>query len=334
MKRPLLLLGLTACATLGGEGSGDRGLPNAGLGPFRALTGDEVPGIAPFVLGGSGEPLAEPAALVLDEVGPRVRLYTTASRVLAPGAPSSQVLVAAEAFDGRSFAEPQVVLSADAPWEGDGLSGPSAVAHEGQVLLFYGGAEGIGIARATDGLHFVKEAAPCLTAAGAPSWEAAAPSAPSVVVSPEGRLRLFYAAGGSLGEADVDPSSLHCQRLDADPGTPEMDPVLGPGPGGPVGDPEAFLRTTASGRLLVGVLHTTQDPVLGSVVAVAARYGLEGPLTRGTSPAFTLPAGASSPAVAPFDQGTLLYAVSTRDGAPALAAAVAPESLVLGPPTP
>src|SRR5690348_8955836 len=70
-------LALAACATTGASGKGDENLPNERIGPFRKLSADEVPGIAPFVLDDRNASYREPAALA---EGDSVVLFAVAAR--------------------------------------------------------------------------------------------------------------------------------------------------------------------------------------------------------------------------------------------------------------
>jgi hypothetical protein len=349
-----------SCATTGAEGVGDRNLPTTGVGPFRKLGTDEVAGIAPFVVDDRVAVYREPAILAPEvpaDDSPAI-LYAVARH------PVADVIVRTRADDGRAFfgtsgdfgKTPPVVLAADAPWEGPSLSGPFAVRVRAEILLYYAGAGGIGVARSDDGLTFHKVAGPIFVRDPASSWETTEVHAPSVYALPDGRLRLLYASGSSIGEAES-TDGIHFTRLDPDPSTSGIEPVLGPStPAAPgtllpnerppfdtarVGDPCAAPRVTPEGRLHVRVLYTGTDGVGGTAIGFAARYGESGPLVRQTraAPVYSVGAKESAPALLELPGGSYLYVqqdrrVDDKVTYTAIAGAFAPGSVKLPAPAP
>jgi hypothetical protein len=360
-----LLVTLCCCATLGGSGLGDVGLPTSGVGPFRLLVTTEDRGVAPYVLDSPGPEYREPAALPAAPTDPSstdVYLYAVAAQ--GTGTTAHDVLVRTRADDARSFFgtgvntgnSPQVVLSPDAPWEGSDLAGPSALVIGGQVFLYYAAAGGIGLALSQDGLTFQKQPAPVLAADPTVTWETTVPHAPSVAVYPDGQIRMLYGAGASIGEADSDDGGMTWHRIDGDPTTPAMDPVLSPGPPAPgtledgepppfdtgqVDDPCLLPRMTAAGRIQVRVLYTGLIGAPGttgraSAIGFAARYGDSGPLTRQTSPVLSVGRHEAAPALFEWSGNSMLYVHMDETSAmppyPAIGAAFAPAQLSLPPP--
>lgn len=355
MTRARTLLGallLAACATTGAEGEGSTDLPTAGVGPFRRFADAEVRGIAPFVVDDRDARYREPAAVVDDGA---VVLFAVASSA------AGDVVVRTRATDARSFygvsgdlgRAPRVVLSADRPWEGASLSGPAVLRRGDAWLLYYAAAAGIGVARSSDGLVFQKEPSPVLAGAPAPSWESTPPRAPAAYLLPDGRVRLFYAAGAAIGEAESPDGVAPFQRLDADPSTPAFDPVLGPAtsPGtgselaeprppfdaAGVSDPAVLPRITAAGRFHVRVLYTGRDASGATAIGFAARYGDHGPLVRQSAPVYAAGAHEDAPTFVDFGGHTFLYVGQDRrlDAShvyPAVAGAVAPATAELPPP--
>jgi hypothetical protein len=347
-----------SCATTGAEGEGDKNLPTAGVGPFRKLAVDEVPGIAPFVLDDRVAIYREPAILA-----PLIAADDSPAILYAVGKPAGvDVIVRSRADDGRAFLgasgdfgrSPPIVLAADAPWEGPALSGPFALRVKDEVLLYYSAAGGIGMARSLDGLTFQKVPGPIFTRDPASAWETTEVRAPSVYVLPDGRIRMLYASGRSIGEAES-ADGVRFQRLDPDPSTPAIEPVLGPAapaaPGsllpnekppfdtGAVGDPCAALRTTPAGRLQVRVLYTGTDTSGVTSIGLAGRYGDRGPLMRQPTPVYSVGAKESAPALLELPGGSYLYVqqdrrVDERLTYKAIAAAFAPGSVKLPPPAP
>jgi hypothetical protein len=346
-----------SCATTGARGEGDPDLPTAGVGPFRKLGADEVPGIAPFVLEDRVAVYREPAVLAPDGEGPGAILYAVAR------GEGGDVIVRTRADDGRAFyggsgdfgKTPPVVLSATMPWEGTSLGGPFVLRVGGEVLLYYGAAGGIGLARSTDGgLVFRKEARPVLERDQASPWETTQVRAPSVHALPGGGLRMFYASGASIGEAES-LDGVHFTRVDPDPSTRVIEPVLGPSlpapPGtllqderGPfdtasVGDPCAAVRITPAGRFHVRVLYTGTDASGASSIGLAARYGERGPLMRNPAPVYAVSAKESAPALLEVAGGSYLYVQQERRADArlsymAIAGAFAPGTTTLPAPVP
>ncbi len=367
-----------SCSTIGSDGQGDVGLPSAGVGPFRKLVAGEVNGVAPFVLEDAKARFRDPAVLALPGGG--AALYLTATQPDGSGG-THAVLVRTRADDGRSFFgapldsghTPRLVLAADAPWEGTDLGGASPLrvsdpeAGGDEVVLFYAGAGGIGLARSADGLDFHKDDGPVLDATGAPAWETTPPRAPSVARLPDGRFRMVYAAGRCLGEAESTGDLRVWRRLDADPSTPVSDPLLCPAaipaPGSllpgeqppfdtdAVDDPLLLPRITPAGRLQIRVLYTgyaaaTDGGARPSAIGFAGRYGDTGPLERATGPVFSVGRHEAGPALFDLGDGTeLLYVGEDHDasgglggggGAPysAIGAGFAPANEKLAAPAP
>jgi hypothetical protein len=345
MRRGIVLLVLVACATTGADGEGDRNLPTVGMGPFRKLDPEEVRGIAPFVLDDREALYREPA--VLGEEGTStIFLYAVARQ-----ADGKDAIVRSRAPDGRSFfgtsfhggRRPKVVLTADAAWEGSAVGGPSVIRANGEVLLYYSAAGGIGLSRSSDGLTFRKEPAPVLVRDPNASWETTEVHAPSVYALPDGRLRMLYAAGVSIGEAES-TDGVRWARLGSSPvlgPVTNFDPAsLLPNEKPPfdtasVGDPCVVTRTTPAGRFHVRVLYTGTVASGATTIGFAARYGETGPLTRQPVPSYSVNLSEAAPAFAETSQGSFLYVQQLRREGPstapylAIAAAFAPGNVKL-----
>ncbi len=335
-----------ACATLGGEGVGDRDLPTTGVGPFRKLETGEVPGSAPFVLDDKLAEYRDPSAVVAPD-------GSVILHAVARDKAGADVIVRTRALDAVSFHgtredsghTPRVVLAPALPWEGPALSGPSAVLRGGETWLYYAGTGGIGLARSRDGFTFTREPAPVLAAAVPPSaWETTAPRAPSVIVLPGGELRMFYAAGTSIGEARS-ADGVRFERVGAAP-------VLAPRPSdvplqkgekpafdrGAVADPFASVRITPAGRLHVRVLYTGYAAAAGasdSAIGFAARYGESGPLESNPLAVYAVGKGERGPAFVEIGRRSFVYVeqdvvtLGTDPKRRAIAAGVAPVAEVL-----
>lgn len=333
---PFWCLVLGACATIGSDGLGDVGLPSAGVGPFRRLTSDEVPGIAPFVLDGDGG-YREAAVLSDNPETTEVVLYAGATGQGRDGIPVGPVIVRSLAKDGRSFVGTgngpgrgtQLALAASEPWEAGGVHSPFALRVDAQILLFYAGSQGgIGVARASavEG-PYTKDPAPVLDAKDAAREEGGAPRAPSVYLEGD-TLHLFYATPAGLFEAVSPRSPLAFRRVDANPSTSALDPVLtrapdvdpkslGPGEKPPfderaVGDPCVALRTTPAGRPHVRVLYTGTSLAGTTAIGFAARYGHEGPLVRQVIPIYAAKGKERAPALLDLGAKGYLYVTEPR----------------------
>jgi hypothetical protein len=342
LRIALVFLVVSACATTGAEGEGDKNLPNAGVGPFRKLDAEEMKGIAPFVLDDAQALYREPAVL---RDGASTLLYAVA-RVAG-----KDVIVRTRALDERTFfgasgnfgRKPAVVLEPDAPWE-VALSGPSIVRVRGEFFLYYAGADGIGVARSADGLSFRKEAGPVLARDAAPgSWETTAPRAPTVFEQPDGTLRMFYGAGAAIGEAES-RDGIAWQRIPAGPvlvaAPPAAPGSLLPNEKPPfdtaaVGDPCVVTRTTPAGRFHVRVLYTGTDATGATAIGFAARFGTSGPLARQPVPVYSVNQKEAAPALLELGDNAFLYVQQERRAAdasfPAIAAAFAPANATLPP---
>ncbi|MDB4945473.1 MAG: hypothetical protein JWP97_5007 [Labilithrix sp.] len=352
----LALLALAAaspsCATTGASGEGDRNLPSQGVGPFRKLAPDEVVGVAPFVYDDRAALYREPAALA---DGDATLLYAVATRG------GADVIVRTRADDGRAFygsntdfgRTSPTVLTADQPWEGASVSGPFVLRTAAGITLFYAAAGGIGLATSTDGLTFVKASGPVLARDPRSAWETTELGGPSAYVLPDGRTRLLYGSGAAIGEAESN-DGVHVTRVDADPSTPAVDPVLGPAPPAPPGsllpnekppfdtarvsDPCASLVTSPGDRLVLRVLYTGATASGETAIGLAARFGSEGPLVRQPTPVYSVGAHETAPAFLESGDSSYLYVQQERAVGglvyPAIAGAYAPGTRHLPAPLP
>jgi hypothetical protein len=354
-----------ACATLGGGAGGSTGLPTANMGPFRELTMAEEPNQPlSFVFAPPGLAVREPSVLAVDPSDPSsMGVYLCAVVEASSDAGSSTTITRTRADDGRSFygtaLDPALgttlppVLSATAPWEGSRVTGPSVLRVGSEYYLFYAAAGGIGLARSADGLNFIKnDTNPVLAPDPTVSWETTPPSAPSVAQLPDGSFDMMYSAGVSIGEA-TSLDGITFTRHDADPDTPELDPVLSPlgssgavadGSTGPfdtgqVADPCVLPVVDPTGRLVVRVLYTgydgpPKDATRSSAIGFAARYGMIGRLSRQPAPVFSLALHEAAPSYFAWAGGELVYvhADDAVTASTAVAAGIAPATVTLGKP--
>ena len=354
MKRAIALGMLTAaCATTGVGGKGNENLPSEGVGPFRKLAGEEVAGIAPFVLDDKAVLYREPATMV--ENG-SVVLFAVANR------DKKDVIVRTRATDGRSFfgassdfgRVPEVVLTPDLPWEGDALSGPFVFRKGDELVMVYAAVGGIGAARSTDGHRWTKLPNPILVRDPAVAWETTDLRGPGAYVLPDERVRLFYASGNVIGEAESADGFAGYRRVDADPSTPAVDPVLVPSAVPPPGallpnekppfdtvrvaDPSPTVKISPAGRFHVRVLYTGEGEAGATSIGFAGRYADSGPLERQSLPIYAVGAKEAAPALAETADGFFLYAQQNRtqnnEVFVAIAAGFAPAQNKLAAPAP
>lgn len=369
--RPLtgasLVVTFAACATLGNSINDNGGvdLPSAGDGPFRPLKAGELAPVAvvPYVFGNPTANYRDPSVVGVnaDPSSAEVWMYVVAD------VGGTVAIVRTHADDARSFYAdqadnedtshpqhtPPVVLSADQPWEGGTLSGPSALLSGGQVWLYYAGAGGIGLAQSSDGLSFTKVGTPVLTPDPTAAWESTTPHAPSVAIFPDGSWHMLYGAGNAIGEA-TSPDGMTWTRVSSSP-------VLSPSPTvapstleagaelpfdeGGVDDPVLLPQTTVDGRLQIRVLYTGYlDPpsvkVRTSSIGLAGRFGDTGPLSRQAAPTYTAGLHERQPAFFEYSGGSLLYIAEddTSLGATnpftGIAGAYSPAAQMLPPPLP
>ncbi|HEY2517734.1 MAG TPA: hypothetical protein VGI39_42990 [Polyangiaceae bacterium] len=365
---PLLALLAAACATLGTESAGDQNLPTSNMGPFRALLKSEDLIAAPYVLDSELAHYREPAPLALDSNPASLQVALYAVAIDRTGGALRDAIVRTRADDARSFygaslssdGQPEVVLRADQVWEGAGVHSPSLVRIGGQVLLFYAADGGIGLALSKDGVAFQKVPAPVFQRDPTVGWETSTPTGPSVVALDDGLLHLFYAAGVSIGEATSNDGGATWTRLDGDPSTPALDPILEPSaftPSSPdaatpfdigqVADPCVAPRLTPGGRVQVRVLYTGYDappdaPSRSSAIGFAARYGDQGPLERAVSEVYAVGKHEAAPGYFEWSPGAgapaaaMLYVQEDEASSPAypaIAAAVTPATLTFPMPT-
>lgn len=336
---------LGGCATLADAATGDRDLPNAGAGPFRELRKGELglSLVAPNAVDDQ-KTLARDASVIDLDGAPgtfEVAGYFAAS---ANGAESDEPPIAIRrsvALDGRSFdRQTEVVLEPSEGWENGTIGAPSALLSGGETWLFYGAAEGIGLAKSADGVSFTKVAGPVLGAA-ASGWDAGTvPRSPSVIALGDGELAMFYevtvAGRRVIGEAR---SADGVAWTRAGEGA-----VLAPGAAGDeayddagVGAPCAAAGETALGRPLLRLYYAAESGAGNRTIGVAGRFE-DGAFERGISPVFG--AGSSrapgEPSVLPLGEVTLLFVTQHRSGndeSPAVAAGVAPAPAELPPAT-
>lgn len=316
------------CATLASEaGDDDAVRPNNLAGPFRYLVRPELASNAPYTLRRRSVDHRDATLLPLD--GERVALYAAAN----VGGVSGIYRFIAE--DGRSFIEqpdPQdPVLAAREAWEGATLEAPSVLRVGAEVWLAYAGTDGIGIARSSDGVTFTNATTPVLSTQGGSAWEAGAtPQGPALTMLGASDFRLFYGAGGSIGEA-TSSDGLGWTRT----GAPVLEPSAGEAfDAAGVSDPEPWLAKTAEGRRVLRLYYAGRDAAGVTGIGLAARYADSGAMQKNPQPALSGPRLPRAPAVLPRDGYTLLF-ITQRAGSaddeafPALAVGIAPATLRL-----
>ncbi len=337
-------LGLAGCATLASPAGDTNAVrPNAHAGPFRDLKADEVPVIpgAPYVLSDGRANYRESSAVDLDRTGKfgKVALYVVADMKAGTG------IYRFVSPDGRSFdkkPDPATpVLVPAAAWEGSSVDKPDVHVVGGKIWMFYEAAGGIGLARSDDGTSFTREPGPVLGPDPNAAWEGGkTPGAPALLEVADNDFRLFYAVNDRIGEAHSSDGVAWTRSA----GGPLLAPTGGGDADAPfdsvsVGDPYAVLATSAQGRRITRVYYAGAGSNGDHAIGLAARFGVDGPLTRATAPVFPVTRDARSPTVLPFADFTLLY-VTERAGTspdlayPAVAAGIAPGNVSIPLPKP
>ena len=229
---PLCGLLVVACGAAAGEGGGDSNLPTRAAGPYGKLDPDPDTAVDEPVLLSDPEGRADWRAPWLrhadgdaerylvffteaDGAGSRIQRADDVDLADGPG-DLTLVLEASEAWEGTRVADPTVIEP--------GLTQPWG--------LLYGAGEGaIGYAGSEDGYVFDKDP-------GNPILEATLPEEGQRVGQPASvwngdTLWVYYAAPdvGAIFAAVVRyENGIVVEKVDADPSTPEHDPVLGPSP--------------------------------------------------------------------------------------------------------
>lgn len=337
----IALLGgiLGACSTLADNGGGDVALPNAAAGPFRpteagelvesrvapyALRDDERFFRAPSVLDEDGDPNS-PAAVILAAMNTPVDGVEPDPEVM----PDS--LVQFRAADGRSpVRQFDVLLTAQMSWEAGWLDAPSAVRHEGQVMLYYGAEGGLGLATGS-GISFTRATpdAPLVGPEDTPGG--GVPRSPGVVKLPDGTFRLFYAV-------DDGDTSVLAEARSADGVTFEDHQiVLRPREGeAALDDPQPVTATTSQGRRLTYLYFATTTAEGRRRIDMAARFDGEAAFQRAEGPVYDPGSDAPrDPFVVRKEGHSLLFvtqASGTGSDYPAVAVGVAPATVSLLPP--
>ncbi len=362
-----------SCATIGPDGRGDVDLPSGIIGPFRPLKrnktcdGDVCTGVDELPSGTSSgsprypgaPPSRSPSVLVRGAGGDDLHVVLYVARDLDA---DTDRIARFEALDARSFADVTEVLTGDAPYEAGKIGDPSAIDVEGRVVLYYSihplaaadpgaAAQTPGIARAhsTDGLAgrtFEKDGLVLGIDGAKGAWETDPPRAPSLVRDNAGLFHLFYASGNAIGEA-TSTDGLHFTRVDGDPTTPGLDPVLSPSPVVdpatlPVGvkppfddlavdDPSVVREPTVDGRPVYRLHYTGRDRRKGSAIGYAGRFGDSSLFDHGAGLVYGSKTilHTNAPTVARFPGLSLLFCNVDGDNAQQLAIAVAPAALKL-----
>jgi hypothetical protein len=366
--RPTLLL-LAACATQPAPSGGGDNLPNAGVGPFRALATAELGNLrsGPLALDDDVTFARDPSLIDLDGNPKTFAIAGYFGAAVAQGgtppAPSdpTRAIVRFDAEDGRSFDRtPEEVLHAELPWEGGVMGGPSIVraspSFGSRLFLYYAAQGGVGLAQSEDGHTFTRFSnAPVLGPARG-GWENGnVPTSPGVVVFPDGSFRMFYevtlAEGDSaIGEARSQDGRFW-ERVGEAPALAPRRAAAGqeaPYDAGAVGSPCPILGKTGEGKPVLLLYHGARDAAGASVIGLAARFESEGAgpqftelggrFERALGPVFgtSKPLGTSEPALLAYEGFLLLFAsapsAATR-AHPAVAVGVAPATATLPAPT-
>jgi hypothetical protein len=225
------VVGAGACGAAAGEGGGATDLPSRAAGPYGELPPDpETPLDEPVILADPREQEAWGAPAVREAGGGRLTVLFAAQDVTG----RTEIRRADDVDLAAGAATVTAVLEPQQSWEASRVDHP-ALLQPGCAsafgLLYEGGAGAIGYADSEDGAAFVRAAEePLVTATLAE--EGSRVGRPAAVWVDE-TLHLYYAAPDVqaifLARVTCGPPVL-VEKIDADPRTPEHDPVLGPNP--------------------------------------------------------------------------------------------------------
>lgn len=338
LAKVALAASASACGTLAGAGEGDVDLPSALDGPFRMLkrsktcsgdacTGvDELPaGTANGILAYPPTPIARAASALRLGVGDDLHLALYVERAGA-GPSEPRTIARMESDDARTYPAGAVVevLRGDQPGEGGAIGDPWILREGAEHWLYYSihaaptlpsKTPGIARARASDGagLAFARDGLITLDGPKG-AWETEPPRAPSVARDGAGLFHLFYASGGSIGEA-TSADGLHFTRVGLEPAlapSPAPTAELPAGVKPPfddraVDDPCVERVVSPLGRVEWRVLYGGRGDGDARAIGLAARFGDAGPLTRNPASVFSTKLHANAPAYARFDSFALLF---------------------------
>ena len=186
----IFLLACGGCAALGDgdKGGGGSNLPNRGFLGYEPLNAEDEDGSPVVLAPPEGERWENPSAVVR---GDRVEVFF--ERISVDDV--HEVFRAVSDDGGVQFSSPQRVLApaqvAETDVEGR-LLAPSVIFSDGRYLMTFGfGADaGIGLASSVDGVAF--EVDPSLTLRPRGADEAAGVAEPTLVVSDDGEMALYY----------------------------------------------------------------------------------------------------------------------------------------------
>ena len=346
----VLLVWLSACATLADGTPGLENAPGARAGPFRVLkTGELGQGrVAPKAISGTDPEtfMRDPSVIDvdLDPSTLAVEGYFAASEMDADVDAPPVEIARTTAIDGRSFERTaEVVLEITKDWEGERLGAPSVVIGDNdERLLFYGADGGIGLARASGPSGAFESADSPVLSRSDVSWATRELGSPGAVRLFDGSYRLYFET-----EQDGVPVIGVARSDDGATFTDTGAPVLwatgrdGDVDASYVGSPQAVIAVSEQGREIIYVYYTGRDENEKQSIAMAARF-LEDAgetLSRSGSSMYS-PAGSLAPrepCVVRFDSFSFLFATqrtakNTPD--PVVVVGVSPGDLELPAPEP
>ena len=283
------------------HGIDDRGLPTLGVNGYRRLPVDDTTGLnEPYVVSELGVDHTAPTAVRADDG--TVRIWSTR----APLGMAEAAQIAYSEWGDRALppaAPPRVVLVADQAWEQGRVAAPAVLIDGGQLVMYYQGGvatPAIGRAVSTDGVTWVKDAAPVLTDAEAPAAARFAGVTHLLVTRP-GQPGLWQARGD--GQAfTLDPAPIVVAR-------PNLAEAFD---GDAVREPSLVVHTSDTGRAVllaffVGTDLADQAPAVGYAASVDGVTWV-----RPDDPDPTLAASATGPTVV-LTPSTGLMLFSERD---------------------
>ena len=338
-----------ACATLADTGGGDQNLPNARVGPFREIAQEELGNsrVAPYALRDDDDFPRDVSVLDVDGDPATLEAWGFVARTVPdpavdpdPEAPPAAILRHL-ALDGRSFdRNPISVLEPSEAWEGGTVGAPSALRVGTEVWLYYGGAEGIGLAISADGTNFTRQGDDPVLGIAEGGWEQSAPRNPGVIRLADGSFQMFYDAESGAGPAIGEAKSVDGVTWTRVGAAPAIAPEAAIDAAGAEA-PWPLVAESAEGRSIEYLYYGAIDGDGRATLAIAAREGASGPFQRGTGAVFGASGslGPTQPCVVRYPEYTLLFATqlagtSSAQRYPAVAIGVAPATITLPDPDP
>jgi hypothetical protein len=253
-------VGLVACSMLGRQTEFSKSISTSGVGPFRHLVAGETGHFDSRVL-------ETPAVDVRRGSAAGGVLFVDVETELERSIHRATRIAGCRGYEARVPA-----LEATEAWEGESVREPFAIQRDdGSIRVYYAADGGIGLAEAP------APDAPLVKSASNPIL-AGELSGPTVIDDPDLGILMYFEEGSFIYAARSD-DGVSFTRIDADPSTPEMDPLFPLLPAGEGGAEESEVRHSlpgaavgemSSGRRTVRLYFTSERVDGSTVIAMGA----------------------------------------------------------------